>query len=176
MGISMFTQRNKKQPASPKKTDSSWAALSHRRKKEALFGLLFISPWLIGFLLFFAGPAVISFIMSFTKWNIVGDPTWIGLDNYIEIFSGDKNFWNSVGVTIRYAVLYIPLMTTLSIITALALNTKVKGIGIFPHPVLHAFHCSGNRRFTGFHVDPAANLWSGQHRFGFFWNQRPKLV
>ena len=69
--------------------------------------------------------------MSFTRWNIVGAPTWIGLDNYIEIFTGDKNFWNSVWVTLRYALLYIPLMTIFPIITAMALNTKVKGIGIF---------------------------------------------
>ena len=131
MGISMFTQRDKKEPASHKGIISNWTELSRQRKKEALYGLLFISPWLIGFILFFAGPAVVSFIMSFTKWNIVGDPVWIGLDNYIEIFSGDKNFWNSVAVTMRYAILYIPLMTTLSIITALALNSKVKGIGIF---------------------------------------------
>ena len=129
MGISLFTQRGKKDPASKKGT--GWSELSRQRKKEALFGYLFISPWLIGFIIFFAGPAVVSFIMSFTKWNIVGDPVWIGFRNYVEIFTDDKNFWNSVLVTMRYAVLYIPLMTTLSIITAMALNSKVKGIGIF---------------------------------------------
>jgi multiple sugar transport system permease protein len=94
-------------------------------------GILFILPWLIGFLVFYAGPALVSLVMSFTKWNIVGTPTWIGFDNYIEIFTGDKNFWNSVWVTMRYALLYIPLMTIFSVITAMALNTKVKGIGIF---------------------------------------------
>ncbi len=131
MGASLFMQPNKGDPTSRKKTASGWADLTRQRKKEALFGLLFISPWLIGFLIFFAGPAVVSFVMSFTKWNIVGDPVWIGLDNYIEIFTGDRNFWNSVRVTIKYAVLYIPLMTVLSIITAMALNARVKGIGIF---------------------------------------------
>jgi multiple sugar transport system permease protein len=115
----------------PSSGKSGWAGLSRQRKREALTGLFFISPWLIGFLVFYAGPALVSLGMSFTRWNIVGTPTWIGLDNYIEIFSGDKNFWNSVWVTLRYALLYIPLMTIFAIITAMALNTKVKGIGIF---------------------------------------------
>ncbi len=105
--------------------------MSKQRRREAIAGYLFISPWLIGFIVFFAGPAVISFVMSFTKWNIVGDPRWIGLDNFIEIFTGDKNFWNSVFVTFKYAFIYIPLMTVLSLITAVALNSKVKGVGFF---------------------------------------------
>jgi multiple sugar transport system permease protein len=110
---------------------SGWGGLTRQRKREAVTGILFIMPWLIGFLVFYAGPALVSLVMSFTKWNIVGTPTWIGFDNYTEIFTGDKNFWNSVWVTMRYALLYIPLMTIFSVITAMALNTKVKGIGIF---------------------------------------------
>lgn len=110
---------------------SGWSGLTRQRKREAVTGILFIMPWLIGFLVFYAGPALVSLVMSFTKWNIVGTPTWIGFDNYTDIFTGDKNFWNSVWVTMRYAFLYIPLMTIFSVITAMALNSKVKGIGIF---------------------------------------------
>ncbi len=131
MGASLFTQQNKGDPPLSSKGGSRRTPMTRQRKREALYGLLFISPWLIGFLIFFAGPAVVSFVMSFTKWNIVGDPVWIGLKNYVEIFTGDRNFWNSVKVTMGYAVLYIPLMTVLSIITAMALNARVKGIGIF---------------------------------------------
>lgn len=109
----------------------SWRTMSQPQKREAISGLLFISPWIVGFLAFYAVPAAVSLFMSFTRWNIVGDPIWIGLDNYIEIFTGDRNFWNSVQVTMRYALLYIPLMTILSILTALALNAKVKGVGFF---------------------------------------------
>jgi multiple sugar transport system permease protein len=109
----------------------SWRNMSRQQRREAITGLLFISPWIIGFLVFYAGPAIVSFFISFTRWNIVGEPVWIGLQNYIEIFTDDKNFWNSVGVTLHYALLYIPLMTVLSILTALALNSKVKGVGVF---------------------------------------------
>lgn len=122
------------QPAAPedkKRQKLSWRTMSSQQRREAITGLLFISPWIVGFLVFYAGPAIVSFFMSFTKWNIVSDPIWIGLDNYIDIFTDDKNFWNSVKVTLRYAMLYIPLMTVLSILTALALNSKVKGVGIF---------------------------------------------
>ncbi|MBI9048909.1 MAG: sugar ABC transporter permease [Anaerolineaceae bacterium] len=108
-----------------------WRDLSDQRRKEAITGILFILPWLIGFLFFYAGPALISLGMSFTRWNIVSDPIWIGLDNYIEIFTGDKNFWNSVFVTFKYAGIYIPLITILSIITAMALNSKIRGIAFF---------------------------------------------
>ncbi len=114
-----------------KRQKLSWRTMSQSQRREAITGLFFISPWIIGFLVFYAGPAIVSFFLSFTKWNIVGSPVWIGLDNYVEIFTGDKNFWNSVKVTLRYALLYIPLMTTLSILTALALNSKVKGVGVF---------------------------------------------
>jgi multiple sugar transport system permease protein len=131
MGITSLTQSKKTKDDAGKKPTEKWSQYSPQRRKEAISGLLFISPWLIGFLLFFAIPAIVSFFISFTKWNIVGDPIWIGLDNYLKIFSGDKKFWNSVVVTLRYAALYIPLMTVLSLITAMALNTKVKGIGIF---------------------------------------------
>lgn len=131
MSTPLFSRMGTEKGKPAKKFGSAWAELSRQRRKEAITGLLFISPWLIGFLLFYAIPALVSFVISFTKWNIVGTPVWIGLDNYREIFTGDRNFWNSVGVTIRYALIYIPLMTILAIITAMALNAKVKGIGIF---------------------------------------------
>jgi ABC-type sugar transport system permease subunit len=113
------------QAAPIKRQKLKWRSMTKLQRREAIAGLLFISPWIIGFLAFYAIPAVVSLFMSFTKWNIVGDPTWIGLDNYIKIFTRDKNFWNSVRVTLKYALLYIPLMTTLSILAALALNNVI---------------------------------------------------
>lgn len=110
---------------------STWRRMSPREREEAISGLLFTLPWTIGFLLFYAIPALVSFGISFTRWNIVGDPTWVGLRNYIQIFSGDKVFWNAVFVTMRYSMIYIPLVTVLSILMAMALNSTVRGVGIF---------------------------------------------
>lgn len=105
--------------------------LNSPARREALAGYAFISPWLLGFLFFIAGPTLASLAISFTRWNIVGDPRWIGLKNYIQIFTSDKAFIQSVKVTFRYSVLYLPLTTIAGLTTAMVLNAKVKGVGIF---------------------------------------------
>lgn len=108
-----------------------WRNMSPKRRQEIVGGYLFISPWLIGFLLFIAGPVLMSFFVSFTRWNIVGDPRWVGLRNYERIFTVDKDFIQALKVTFRYSVVYLPVTTVLGLGTALALNAKVKGVGIF---------------------------------------------
>jgi multiple sugar transport system permease protein len=110
---------------------AAWSELSPSRRREALAGYLFISPWLIGFIVFFVGPILASFVLSFTSWNIVGTPQWVGLDNYRDIFSTDARFAKSVQVTLTYAVFYLPLEVACGIGLALLMNKKLRGIGIF---------------------------------------------
>lgn len=110
---------------------SEWAQLSKRRRREAIAGYLFISPWLIGFLLFFLVPILASFFLSFTRWNIVGTPEWIGLSNYETIFTNDARFIKAVTVTLRYALIYLPLEVICGIGLAVIMNQKLRGIGIF---------------------------------------------
>jgi len=100
-------------------------------RKEALSGYLFIFPWIVGFIVFLAGPMLASFALSFTRWNIVGDPRWIGLENYEQIFTRDPDFVQSLKVTLRYAVIYLPLSTVVGIAMAVALNSRVRGVGLF---------------------------------------------
>src|SRR5215510_5303872 len=88
---------------------SAWSQLSPNRKREALAGYLFISPWLIGFVVFFAGPIIASLFLSFTSWNIVSAPQWVGLKNYVDIFTSDQRFLRAVQVTVTYAIFYLPL-------------------------------------------------------------------
>jgi len=109
----------------------SWRELSSSRRREAVAGYLFISPWLIGFIVFFAGPILASFFLSFTRWNIVGDPVWVGLDNFRTIFTNDPRFIKAVQVTLTYSIFYLPLEVILGIALALLMNRKVRGIGIF---------------------------------------------
>ncbi|MFN2134945.1 MAG: carbohydrate ABC transporter permease [Candidatus Promineifilaceae bacterium] len=109
----------------------SWREMSAADRKEALAGYLFISPWLIGFLLFIVGPMLYSLYISFTRWNIVGDPRWVGLANYEQIFTSDKDFRQALLVTFRYALIFLPLSTVVGLAMALALNTKVKGVSVF---------------------------------------------
>jgi len=109
----------------------SWTQLSPSERREALAGYLFISPWIIGFLVFFLGPIVASFILSFTRWNIVGTPEWVGLANYERIFTQDPFFRKAVTVTLTYAAIYLPLEVIFGILIAVVLNQKLRGIGLF---------------------------------------------
>lgn len=109
----------------------AYSALSPERRREARAGYLFISPWLIGFVVFFVGPIIASFVLSFMDWNIVGQPTWAGIDNYVDIFTKDTRFAKAVQVTITYAIFFLPLEVACGIGLALVMNLKLSGIGIF---------------------------------------------
>lgn len=110
---------------------STWRQMSPAARREARDGYLFISPWLVGFVVFIVGPMIASFFLSFTSWNIVGSPRWVGLDNYRRIFTSDPDFLKSLQVTLRYAAIYLPASTLIGIGVALALNLRLRGIGIF---------------------------------------------
>lgn len=109
----------------------NWSKLSSLERREAIAGYIFISPWLIGFIVFFAGPILASFVLSFTRWNIVGTPEWVGLANYDRILTVDPYFRKAVEVTLKYAAFYLPLEVTCGILVAVVLNQKLRGIGIF---------------------------------------------
>ncbi len=109
----------------------SWQQMSPSARREALAGYCFISPWIVGFVVFMAGPVLASFILSFTAWNIVGDPRWIGLDNYVRILTSDPDFIQSLKVTFGYSLLYLPISTVCGLAVAMVMSLKLKGIGIF---------------------------------------------
>jgi len=77
-------------------------------QREAAEGYLFISPWIVGFILFTIGPMLASLYFSFTDYNIVSSPRWAGLANYAEILFDDALFWQSIKVTLYYAALSLP--------------------------------------------------------------------
>lgn len=109
----------------------SWTQLTPERKREAIAGYLFISPWLIGFIVFFVAPIIASFLLSFTDWNIVGQPEWVGFYNYEQIFTSDLRFKKAVEVTLTYAIFYLPLEVVCGIALAVLMNLKLRGIGLF---------------------------------------------
>lgn len=108
-----------------------WSKLSQSERREAIAGYLFISPWIVGFIVFFAGPILASFALSFTRWNIVGTPRWVGFANYERIFTADPYFEKAVSVTLKYALFYLPLEVIFGILIAVVLNQKLRGIGLF---------------------------------------------
>ncbi len=70
----------------------AWRNLSPRARREARDGYLGILPWAIGFVAFTAGPLLVSFFLSFTQWDIVRPPQWVGLANYTRMFTDDPLF------------------------------------------------------------------------------------
>ena len=104
---------------------------SRMRRRTNFYGYVFISPWLIGFIFLWLGPALASFYFSFTNYNVLNPPTWLGLGNYVEMFTQDDLFWASLGRTFYYAAVSVPLGVVGSMVLAILLNTKLKGVTIF---------------------------------------------
>jgi len=102
---------------------------AHRRNLRS--GYLFISPWLIGFFLFTAGPMLASIGISFSSWSMLSAPSWVGLANYERIFTEDPLFLRSLGNTAYYVLFSVPLTIVLALGLALLLNQRLPGIGIF---------------------------------------------
>ena len=100
-------------------------------RREAFWGYAFISPWLIGFIVFTLGPMIASLVLSLTKYNITTAPVFIQFDNYIKLFTGDPKFWHSLGITIKFAVVAIPLNLVFGFVLALLLNQKVPGVAFW---------------------------------------------
>ncbi len=95
------------------------------------WGVLFILPWIIGFLVFQLYPLLASLYYSFTDFSILSDGTWVGLANYKKLFTKDKYFWKSFRLTIKYALISVPLKLVFALFIAMLLNMKLKGINFF---------------------------------------------
>jgi multiple sugar transport system permease protein len=102
-----------------------------RQAKETLAGFLFVSPWLVGFVLLTAGPMIASLIFSFANYNFTSKFEWVGLKNYVRMLTSDYDFWNSIGVTFRWVFIREPIFLILGLCAALLVNRKTKGVGIY---------------------------------------------
>src|SRR3954447_13689058 len=78
-------------------------------RHDLINGLLFVSPWLIGLLIFTLYPLVASFYYSFTNYNILQPPKTVGVSNYVDMFTKNHLFWTAVRNTLVFAVFSIPL-------------------------------------------------------------------
>jgi len=99
--------------------------------REAATGYSLILPWIIGFLVWNLGPFIASLYLSFTEYTILKPPTWIGVDNYVEMFTDDRRFWPVLRFTLGYSFLNVPLGLVGALLTATLLNQNVRGLGIW---------------------------------------------
>ena len=98
-------------------------------RREAVAGYLFIMPFIIGFLAFSAVPILISLYLSFTEYDVLGSPKFIGLQNYIRMFTADPKVWKTFGVTFFYAAVSVPLKLIMALAVAMLFlkNTRFTG-------------------------------------------------
>lgn len=98
--------------------------------REERVAYLFLLPWLIGLVLFVIGPIIASLFISLTDWNLLNPPQWVGLANYEKMFS-DRDFYNSLSVTLKYVALSVPIYMVTGLGMALLLNQKLRGMYVF---------------------------------------------
>jgi len=96
-----------------------------------IVGYVLIAPWLFGFFFLYVIPMISSIYFSFTSYNLLSSPKFIGLDNYKRMFFDDPTFWKTLGVTFYYVFMLVPLRLAFALLVAMLLNSKRKGIGIY---------------------------------------------
>ena len=102
----------------------------HKDRLQQYIGFILILPWLFGFLAFKAFPLLMSLYLSFTQYNIISPPIFIGLENFQQIVR-DPIFLQSVKVSLLYVVMTVPTRMLFALFVAYILSSKVKGIGFF---------------------------------------------
>jgi multiple sugar transport system permease protein len=117
-------------------TEKARAAERRRRRRRSawrrqLLALAFMSPWIIGFCAFFVYPVVSSLYFSFTEYDILTDPVWVGLDNYRFMFTSDGRFWTAVYNTAWIVAVIVPLQVAFGIATATVLIRVKQGVGFY---------------------------------------------
>lgn len=101
------------------------------RIREARTGLLFVSPWIISLLVFTAYPVLATFFFSFTNYDLLDTPQWVGLANYHTMLVADTGFWRAVGNSTYYAFISVPLSLVVALVLALLMNMRTRGISIY---------------------------------------------
>ena len=99
--------------------------------KNWKWGVLFIMPWFIGFVVFQLYPLITSLIYSFSEFSVIKKPTFIGLKNYIDMFTQDQYFFMSLWKTLQYALISVPAKLAFALLIAVVLNMKLKFINFF---------------------------------------------
>ncbi|MEZ5277542.1 MAG: sugar ABC transporter permease [Opitutaceae bacterium] len=99
-------------------------------KSRLIRGLLFISPWLLGFLIFSAYPLVATAVFSLTDYSVLSKPVYIGSSNYTDLAT-DPLFWKALSNTMLFAFLAVPLNTVVACFLAILLNFNIRGKGVF---------------------------------------------
>nr|WSY49064.1 sugar ABC transporter permease [Streptomyces sp. NBC_00886] len=102
-----------------------------RGRRERRGSYVFLSPWILGVVLLTLAPMVVSLYLSFTDYDLFDPPRWVGLRNYTDMFTADPRYWRSVGTTLLYVVVAVPLKLALALGVALLLSNTRKAKGFY---------------------------------------------
>ncbi|MFF7258715.1 carbohydrate ABC transporter permease [Streptomyces sp. NPDC008159] len=103
------------------------AARPARRPRREGAAWVFLSPWVLGACVLTLLPMAVSLYLSFTDYDLFNAPSWVGLRNYTQMFTEDPRYWRSVGATLTYVVIAVPLQLALALVVALALKNMRHG-------------------------------------------------
>ncbi len=106
-------------------TRAARRGMSKKERRNQRNGLLFVAPWIVGFLIFQLYPTLASLYYSFTTYSILDVGSWIGLANYQAMLTNDPQFWTAVSNTLFYAAVSVPVGLLVSFILALLLNVRL---------------------------------------------------
>jgi multiple sugar transport system permease protein len=100
------------------------------RRRENLEFYLFISPWLVGFVVFVAGPMLATLVLSFTQWDLLTPPKLVGAANFAKLVGDDPLFWQALKVSGIYSFVGIPLHIAFAFLVAILLNQNIRAVAL----------------------------------------------
>ncbi|MFG2852008.1 carbohydrate ABC transporter permease [Streptomyces mirabilis] len=116
-------------PAGRARTRTATSKRPKRQRDGAAW--VFLSPWVLGAAVLTLLPMAVSLYLSFTDYDLFNAPHWVGLRNYTQMFTEDPRYWRSVGTTLTYVVIAVPLQLGLALVVALALKNMKRGKGFY---------------------------------------------
>ncbi len=105
--------------------------LPRRRARRGYVGLAYIAPWFLGLLIFQAYPFLYSLVLSFTNKTLSDNTGFIGLSNYVRLFTRDRDFYKVCEVTFKYVLFAVPGRVLFALLIALLMNTDHRGVNLF---------------------------------------------
>lgn len=97
------------------------------RREEVFWAYVFLLPWIIGLVVFVLGPMLFSLVLSFFTYTLGRDYAFAGLDNWVRAFTKDELFWPTIGRTVLYTAVLVPLAVAGALGTAMLLNQRLRG-------------------------------------------------
>ena len=100
------------------------------RSGESLLGWAMASPWILGFLIFTAGPMIASLVLAGTSWDLISPPEWVGWANFRKMFWEDELPLHALKITVFYSLMALPLHLLFGVSLAMLLNTGIRGLAV----------------------------------------------